>query len=72
MGMKTENPSGSQAVSAFLDLPVDKFLKAIGCRERVDRTLAATHGLAGWIVEIDDVDLFHGIQIGSGCVNRKL
>ena len=70
--MKTENPSGSQAVPAFLELLIDKFLKAIGDRERVDRTPAATHGLAGWIVDIDDVDLLHRIQISSGCVNGKL
>ena len=57
--MKTGDPSGSQTVSAFLELLVDKFLKAIGYRERVDRTPAATHGLAGWIVEIENVDLSH-------------
>jgi len=59
MGMKTEDPSGCQAVPAFLELLVNEFLEAIGCRERVDRTPAATHGLADGIVDIDDVDLFH-------------
>jgi hypothetical protein len=57
--MKPEDPSGCQAVPAFLELLVDEFLKAIGCRERVDRTPAATHGLAGGIVDIDDIHLFH-------------
>jgi|LakMenE01Jun11ns_1017448.scaffolds.fasta_scaffold7799113_2 hypothetical protein len=57
--METEDPPGCQAVSAFLKLLVNEFLKAIGCRERVDRTPAATDGLAGGIVQIDDADLFH-------------
>lgn len=57
--MKPENSSGGQAVSAFLELFVDKFMKAIGDFERVDRTLATTDGLAGGIVDIDDVDLLH-------------
>jgi hypothetical protein len=57
--MKTEDPPRCQAVSAFLELFVDEFLKAIGCGKRVDRTPAATDGLAGGIVEVDDADLFH-------------
>ncbi len=57
--MKTENSSGGQTVAAFFELIVDEFLKAIGCCERVDRTLATTDGLACGIVEVDDVDLLH-------------
>jgi hypothetical protein len=57
--MKTEDSSGCQAVPAFLELLVDEFLKAIGYSERVARTPAATDGLAGGIVQIDDADLFH-------------
>jgi hypothetical protein len=57
--MKTEDSPGCQAVPAFLELVVDEFLQAISYRERVDRTPAATHGLASGIVEVDDVDLFH-------------
>ena len=57
--MKTKDPSWCQAVPAFLELLVDKFLKAIGCCERVDRTPATTHGFSGGIVEVDEADLFH-------------
>lgn len=57
--MKSEDPSGCEAVPAFLELLVDEFLKAIGYRERVDRTPASAHGFADGIVDIDDADLFH-------------
>lgn len=57
--MKSEDPSGCEAVTAFLELLVDEFLKAIGCRERVDRTPASAHGFADGIVDIDDANLLH-------------
>jgi len=57
--MKTEDSPGRQAVTAFLELLVDEFLETIGCRERVDQTPAAAHGLSGGVVEVDDADLFH-------------
>jgi hypothetical protein len=57
--MKTKDASGCEAVPAFLELLVDEFLEAIGCRERVDRTPAATDGFACGIVEVDDAYLFH-------------
>lgn len=57
--MKSKDPSGCKAVPAFLELLVDEFLKAIGCRERVDRMPASAYGLADGIVDIDDADLLH-------------
>lgn len=57
--MKTENPPGGQAMTAFFELPVNEFLKAIGYCERVNRTPTPTDGLAGGIVDVDDIDLFH-------------
>lgn len=48
-------------MSAFLELFVDKLLKAVGYSERVDRAPAATHSLTGGIVDVDDIDLFHEI-----------
>lgn len=72
MGMKTENSPAGEAVSAFLELLVDELLKAIGCQKRIRWRTPATDGFADGIVDIDDADGFHWIQISSGCLNRKL
>ena len=57
--MKAEDAPRCEAMPVFLELLVDKLLKAIGCCERVDRTPTATHGFAGGIVKVDDADPFH-------------
>lgn len=57
--MKTEDPSGCQAVPAFFIVLVYEFLKAIGYCERIGRSRATANGFTGRIVEIDNAWLLH-------------
>ncbi len=58
MTAETENSFWSATDRESL-LPFIRTLNGEGLRAKWVRGTAATHGLAGGIIDIDDVDLFH-------------
>jgi hypothetical protein len=61
--MEAVNPSWREAVAGFLELVIDKFLKAIGYRKRIHRPTAPTDGFPRGIVDVDDTHLFHWCEL---------